>query len=101
MLEDWGVVGLAGRDQHYQRPSDTVDEVVNLAGQSAAGAADAVVRRLDAGIVVIRPSPLIRVIGSAFTADSMPGSRRRVSTPAPWTFKSCTQIVPLSVGRES
>jgi hypothetical protein len=57
VLEDRGVIGLTGRDQHHQRSSDAVHEVVDLAGQPAAGAANAVVRRLDAGIVVIRPSP--------------------------------------------
>jgi hypothetical protein len=56
--QPWGIVGLAGRDQHDQRSSDAVDEVVNLAGQSTAGTTNTVVRRLDAGIVVIRPSPL-------------------------------------------
>ena len=58
VLEDGGVVGLAGRDQYHQGTSDAVDEVVNLAGQSAAGPTNAVVRRLDAGMVVVRPSPL-------------------------------------------
>jgi hypothetical protein len=74
--------------------------MVNLAGQPATRATYRVVRRLDARIRVIRPSPLIRVIGSAVAADSMPGSRWWVSTPAPWTLESCTQIVPLLVGRE-
>ena len=58
MREDWGVVGLAGRHQHDQRSAVAVDEVVDLGGQPAAGTADAVVRRLDARIRVIRPSPL-------------------------------------------
>ena len=58
MLEHRGVVGLAGADQHHQRSSRAVDEVVDLAGQPAAGTANAVVRRLDAQIRVIRPSPL-------------------------------------------
>jgi len=58
MLEDRSVVGLPGGDQHDQGPSRTIDEMVNLAGQTAAGAAYRVVRRLDAWIRVIRPSPL-------------------------------------------
>ena len=58
MLEHRPVVGLAGADEHHQRSSTTVDEVVNLAGQTASGAADAMVRRLDRQIRVIRPSPL-------------------------------------------
>lgn len=49
---------LAGADKHYQWPSVPVDEMVNLAGETAAGAANPVVRRLDAQIRVIRPSPL-------------------------------------------
>ena len=57
MLKDWGVVGLAGRHQHHQWSSEAIDEVVDLAGQPAAGAANAVVRRLDARILVIRASP--------------------------------------------
>ena len=101
VFEDGSVMGLACADEHHQRPSAPIDEVMNLAGQPAAGAANTVVRRLDAQICVIRPSPLIRVIGSALAADSMPGSRWWVSTPAPWTLESCTQIVPLLVGRES
>ena len=58
MLEHGSIVGLAGADEHHQRPSAPVDEVMNLAGQATKGTANAVVRRLDAGIVVIRPSPL-------------------------------------------
>jgi hypothetical protein len=49
---------LTGGDQHHQRAPGTVDQMVDLAGQPAAGAAYAVVRRLDARIRVIRPSPL-------------------------------------------
>jgi hypothetical protein len=58
MLEHGAIVGLAGADEHHQRPSAPVDEVMNLAGQAATGTADAVVRRLDVQIRVIRPSPL-------------------------------------------
>src|SRR5262245_15003473 len=58
MLEDRGVVGVSGRHQDHQRSAGAVDELVDLAGQPAAGATHAVVRRLDAGILVIRPSPL-------------------------------------------
>ena len=48
MLEERGVVGLTGRDQHHQRSPGAVDEMVDLAGQPAPGTANAVVRRLDA-----------------------------------------------------
>jgi hypothetical protein len=58
VLKEWGVVGLTGRDQHHQRSPQTVDEVMDLAGQTATGTANAVVRRLDAEILVIRPSTL-------------------------------------------
>lgn len=58
MLEDGCVIGLAGGDQHDQGSAGTVDEVMDLGGQPASGAANAVVRRLDARIRVIRPSPL-------------------------------------------
>jgi hypothetical protein len=58
MLQHGAVVGLAGAHEHYQRSSSSVDEVMNLAGQPAAGAANAVVRRLARQIRVIRPSPL-------------------------------------------
>ena len=58
VLEDRRVVGLTRRDQHHKRASPPVDEVMDLAGQPAAGAADAVIRRLDARIGVIRPIPL-------------------------------------------
>jgi len=57
MLKDWGVVGLAGRHQHHQWSSEAIDEVPDLAGQPAAGPANTVVRRLDARILVVRPSP--------------------------------------------
>jgi hypothetical protein len=49
---------LAGTDEHHQWPSVPVDEMVNLAGETTARAANAVVRRLDGQIRVIRPSPL-------------------------------------------
>ena len=58
MLKHRAVMRLAGTDEHHKWPSVPVDEVVNLAGETAAGAANAVVRRLDAQIRVIRPSPL-------------------------------------------
>lgn len=60
MLEDWPVVGLTSADKYHQRTALTVDKVMDLAGQPAARAANAVVRRLDAKIRVIRPSPLCR-----------------------------------------
>ena len=58
MLERRSVVGLASADEHHQGPSAAVDEMVNLAGQPAAGATNAVVKRLARQILVIRPSPL-------------------------------------------
>ena len=58
VFEDRRIVGLAGGNQHDQRSARPVHQVVNLGGQPAAGAANAVVRRLDARIGVIRPSPL-------------------------------------------
>lgn len=58
MLEDRTVVRLASADKHHQRPSGAVDEMMDLAGQPTARAANAVVRRLDSQILVIRPSPL-------------------------------------------
>ncbi|MGY4646372.1 hypothetical protein ACVWWN_000168 [Mycobacterium sp. URHB0021] len=57
MLQHGAVVGLAGAHEHYQRSSSSVDEVMNLAGQPAAGAANAMVRRRAGQIRVIRPSP--------------------------------------------
>lgn len=58
MLEHRVVTGLAGADEDHQGQTGAVDELVDLGAQTAAGTANAVVRRLDAGIVVIRPSPL-------------------------------------------
>ncbi len=58
VLQHGAVVGWASAHEHHQRPSAAIDEVMNLAGQSAAGAANAVVRRLARQIRVIRPSPL-------------------------------------------
>lgn len=60
MLQDRSVTCLAGAHEHHQRTSVAVDEVMDLAGQSAARAANAVVRRLARQIRVIRPSPLCR-----------------------------------------
>ena len=50
MLKDRGIIGLPGRDQDHQRSPNAVDQVVDLAGQPAAGPANTVVRRLDAQI---------------------------------------------------
>ena len=58
VFKDRGIVGLLGRDQHHQWSPEAVDKVVDLAGQPTARTANAVVRRLDAEILVIRPSPL-------------------------------------------
>jgi hypothetical protein len=58
MLEHRTVMFLASTDEHHQGSSAAVDEVMSLAGQPAAGAANAVVRRLARQIRVIRPSPL-------------------------------------------
>lgn len=60
MLDDRSVVSLAGADKHHQGPSATVDEVMNLAGQSSTGTTNAVVRRLGEQVRVIRLSPLCR-----------------------------------------
>lgn len=60
MLKYRAVVGLPSPDEHHQRPSVAVNEVMNLAGQPAAGTPNAMVRRLDQQILVIRPSPLCR-----------------------------------------
>jgi hypothetical protein len=57
MLEYGVVAGLAGAHKDHQGQPGAVDELVDLGAQSAAGAANAVVRRLDARILVIRPSP--------------------------------------------
>ena len=58
LFEEGGIVGLSGGNQDHQRPASAVDEMVDLAGQAAARAAYRVVRRLDARIRVIRPTPL-------------------------------------------
>jgi len=58
MLKDGAIVAVAGRDQYHQRSPGAVDEVVDLAGQPATGTTNTVVRRLEAEILVIRPSPL-------------------------------------------
>jgi hypothetical protein len=53
-------MGLARTDKHHQRPAMAIDKLMNLAGQPATRTANAVVRRLDEQIRVIRPSPLCR-----------------------------------------
>lgn len=58
MRERRAVTGLSRRDQDHQRWSVSVDEVMDLRRQTAAGAADRVVRRLAPRIRVIRPSTL-------------------------------------------
>lgn len=58
MLEHRVVAGLASTDEDHQGQPGTIDELVDLGAQPTAGAANAVVRRLDAEILVIRPSPL-------------------------------------------
>jgi hypothetical protein len=60
MLQHGAVVGLASAHEHDQGPSAAIDEVMNFAGQSTAGAANTVIRRLARQIRVIRPSPLCR-----------------------------------------
>ena len=52
------VPGLACCQQRDQREPVAVDELVDLRRQAASGAADRVIRRLDARIRVIRSSPL-------------------------------------------
>ncbi len=58
MLQHRVVTGLAGADQDHHGQPLAIDELVNLGAQPSAGAANAVVRRLDDQILVIRPSPL-------------------------------------------
>ena len=58
MLEHRPVMGLARAYEHHQGSPSAIYEVMDLAGQPTAGAANAVVRRLDLQIRVIRPSPL-------------------------------------------
>ncbi|OBG37013.1 hypothetical protein A5672_18675 [Mycobacterium alsense] len=58
MLEHRIVSGLAGADEDHQGQPLAIDELVNLGAQPTAGTANAVVRRLDDQILVIRPSPL-------------------------------------------
>lgn len=58
MLEHRVVACLASADKDHQGQAGTIDELVDLGAQPAAGAANAVVRRLGEEIVVIRPSPL-------------------------------------------
>lgn len=58
VLEHRGVPALPGPEQHHQRPHVPVAQVVDLRRQAAAGAADGVIRRLDAQIRVIRQVPL-------------------------------------------
>ena len=50
----WGVIGLPRRDDRGQRQAVTIDELVDLRGQAAAGASYCVIRRLDPRFRVIR-----------------------------------------------
>lgn len=52
------VTRLARRDSDHQRQTVVIDELMDLRRQSAPGATDRVIRRLDGRIRVIRSSPL-------------------------------------------
>lgn len=58
--KDRRVIGLARAEEHDQWSTLTVNEVMDLRAQPAAGAANTVIRRLDRQIRVIRPSPQCR-----------------------------------------
>ena len=70
------VTGLSGPDEHDQRQPPTIDEVMDLRAQPAAGPADRVVRGLLAQILVTRQSPLCRAEGS-WRADAPEQSWRQ------------------------
>lgn len=52
------VTSLPGRDHRGQPEPAAIDEVMALRPQATAGATDAVIRRLESDIRVIRPSAL-------------------------------------------
>ena len=49
---------MSGSDQHRQRATSTVDELVDLRGQPAAGPPNSMINWLVGQILVIRQSPL-------------------------------------------
>lgn len=55
--EHRGVAGLAGADEHDQRQTAAVDEMVDLGRQATTGPADSVVRGFLAQIPVVRQVP--------------------------------------------
>lgn len=59
-----GVTGLAGTDEYDQRAAMAVNELVDLRADPAAGAAQGVIERLDAQILVLRSCPLRLETGS-------------------------------------
>lgn len=63
--EHGGVAGLPGAHEHDQRQPPPLDEVVDLRAHTTAGAADRVIRRFLAQILVIRQGPLWSVGGSS------------------------------------
>lgn len=68
---------LPGRQHERQRPGSPIADQVVLGRQPTAGAADRVVRRLGAELLVVRPSPLCRASGS-----------RRAGARARWSSRS-------------
>lgn len=52
------ITSLPGPDEHHQWQSVAVDELVDLAAQTAARPANSMIRRLGAEILVIRQVPL-------------------------------------------
>jgi hypothetical protein len=57
LFEYWRIPSLACPDEDHHRQSVALDEVMDLGAQPTSGPSDAVIRRLDARIGVIRPSP--------------------------------------------
>lgn len=62
--EHRGVAGLAGSDEYDQRTAVSVNELVDLRGQAAAGTTHGVIGRLDAQILVVRSCPVCPGTGS-------------------------------------
>jgi len=89
------VPGLARCHSDHQRQAVTVDQVVELGGESVSGAAEPVIRRLDQRIVVVRRSPPVtrvmfvacrwaRAIGESTETDqsSLPVASARANSAA-------------------
>ncbi len=60
--EHWRVTGLARADQHHQRHSSPVDEVMYFRAQPAPGPADSVVSGFVPEILVTRQDPLCQKV---------------------------------------